>query len=83
MPDVPLLCNSFRSRLPLCSMHQPYIVTSTVLCQIYEHGRGLAFHFDKDEHLLKEEGTMVHPIVNSIIYLTGDSAKSRQGVMEH
>lgn len=50
-----------------------------MLCQIYEHGRGLAFHFDKDEHLLKEEGTMMHPIVNSIIYLTGDSAKSRQG----
>ena len=65
---------------PLCSVHQQHIVTSTVLCQIYEHGRGLAFHFDKDEHLLKEEGTMVHPIVNSIIYLTGDSAKSRQGV---
>ena len=55
-------------------------MTGTVLCQIYEHGRGLAFHFDKDEHLLKEEGTMVHPIINSIIYLTGDSAKSRQGV---
>ena len=54
----------------------------TVCCQIYEHGRGLAFHFDKDEHLLKEEGTMVHPIVNSIIYLTGDSAKSRLGA-EH
>ena len=54
----------------------------TISCQIYEHGRGLAFHFDKDEHLLKEEGTMVHPIVNSIIYLTGDSTKSRQGVEE-
>ena len=54
-------------------------MTGTVLCQIYEHGQGLAFHFDKDEHLLKEEGTMMHPIVNSIIYLTGDSAKSRQG----
>ena len=80
MPDVPLLYNYVSSRLPQCSVHQQYIVTGTVPCQIYEHGRGLAFHFDKDEHLLKEEGTMVHPIVNSIIYLTGDSTKSRQGV---
>ena len=47
--------------------------------QIYEHGRGLAFHFDKDEHLLSSKGQMVHPMVNSIIYLTGDSARSRLG----
>ena len=48
-------------------------------CQIYEHGRGLAFHFDKDEHLLSSKGQMVHPMVNSIVYLTGDSARSRLG----
>lgn len=53
--------------------------TDSCSCQIYEHGRGLAFHFDKDEHLLSKEGRMVHPIVNSIIYLTGDSAESRLG----
>lgn len=52
-----------------------------MLCQIYERGRGLAFHFDKDEHLLTSEGKMVHPIVNSIIYLTGESADSRLGTI--
>ena len=79
MPGVPLLCNLFSGHLPLRSVQRQQTVTGTVFCQIYEHGRGLAFHFDKDEHRLKEEGTMVHPIVNSIIYLTGDSAKSRLG----
>ena len=57
-------------------------LTWCVLCQIYEHGRGLAFHFDKDEHLLTSERKMVHPIVNSIVYLTGDSASSRLGFLE-
>ena len=57
-------------------------LTWCVLCQIYEHGRGLAFHFDKDEHLLTSEREMVHPIVNSIVYLTGDSATSRLGMLE-
>ena len=49
--------------------------------QIYEHGRGLAFHFDKDEHLLSSKGQMVHPMINSIVYLTGDSASSRLGAL--
>ena len=57
-------------------------LTWCVLCQIYEHGRGLAFHFDKDEHLLTSERKMVHPIDNSIVYLTGDSASSRLGILE-
>ena len=39
--------------------------------QIYEPGRGLAFHFDKDEHLLIEEGRMAHPAWSSVLYLTG------------
>lgn len=39
--------------------------------QIYEKGRGLAFHFDKDEYLLKEEGRMVMPAVSSILFLSG------------
>lgn len=39
--------------------------------QIYEAGRGLAFHFDKDEHAMKEEGRMVNPILSSVLYLTG------------
>lgn len=39
--------------------------------QIYEPGRGLAFHFDKDEHLLAAEGRMAHPAWSSVLYLTG------------
>ena len=39
--------------------------------QIYEKGRGLAFHFDKDEYLLKEQGQMVFPAVSSILFLSG------------
>ena len=61
-----------------CTSYQPDAV---YLMQIYEHGRGLAFHFDKDEHLLSSKGQMVHPMVNSIVYLTGDSATSRLGAL--
>lgn len=39
--------------------------------QVYEGGRGLAFHFDKDEHAMKEEGRMVTPVLSSVLYLTG------------
>ncbi|KAH7619643.1 hypothetical protein Ndes2526B_g06625 [Nannochloris sp. 'desiccata'] len=39
--------------------------------QMYDAGRGLAFHFDKDEHAMKEEGRMVNPIFSSVLYLTG------------
>ena len=82
MPGVPCFAIHFQQSLFtihwLSAMATDYM--SIMLRQIYEHGRGLAFHFDKDEHLLKEEGTMVHPIVNSIIYLTGNRAESRQGM---
>eukprot|EP00884_Botryococcus_braunii_P016471 jgi/Botrbrau1/3507/Bobra.341_2s0036.1 len=40
--------------------------------QVYQPGRGLAFHFDKDEKLFKNEGRMVHPIFSSILYLYGE-----------
>ncbi len=46
--------------------------------QSYEGGRGLAFHFDKDEHAMKERQEMVTPIFSSVLYLTGDSASQRQ-----
>lgn len=47
--------------------------------QKYEQGKGLAFHFDKDEHALRTRGTMKHPQYSSVVYLTGDRARQRQG----
>eukprot|EP01023_Acetabularia_acetabulum_P018654 TRINITY_DN19420_c0_g3_i1.p1 TRINITY_DN19420_c0_g3~~TRINITY_DN19420_c0_g3_i1.p1 ORF type:complete len:287 (-),score=41.93 TRINITY_DN19420_c0_g3_i1:298-1158(-) len=44
--------------------------------QIYEKGRGLAFHFDKDEQALEKDGIMVHPILSSVFYLSGDATTS-------
>jgi hypothetical protein len=44
--------------------------------QIYEGGRGLGFHFDKDEHAMAEEGRMVNPILSSVLYLTGSRGDS-------
>lgn len=40
---------------------------------MYDKGKGLPFHFDKDEHMFKEEGKMVHPLASSILYLTGQT----------
>lgn len=39
--------------------------------QVYEKGRGLAFHVDKDEHAMKEHGAVVNPCLSSVLYLTG------------
>ncbi|GBF94117.1 hypothetical protein Rsub_07104 [Raphidocelis subcapitata] len=49
--------------------------------QVYQPGRGLAFHFDKDEQLLVEEGAMAHPVWSSVLYLTGDDGEgaAREG----
>lgn len=47
--------------------------------QKYEEGKGLAFHFDKDEKALQTDGTMKHPQYSSVVYLTGDKTKQRQG----
>lgn len=50
--------------------------------QVYEDpGRGLAFHFDKDEHMLKDEGRMVNPIFSSVLYVnspaeTGEESRT-------
>ena len=41
--------------------------------QIYNGGRGLAFHFDKDEHIMSSEGRMVNPIFSSVFYLSHTS----------
>jgi hypothetical protein len=48
--------------------------------QKYQAGRGLAFHFDKDEVAMKEKGEMLQPKFSSIFYLTGDTRRPRQGM---
>ncbi len=47
--------------------------------QVYEQGKGLAFHFDKDEYLFKQEQQMHHPLLSSILYLTGPTFPKRLG----
>jgi len=42
-----------------------------VWCQIYENGRGLGMHFDKDEAIVLQEGRVVTPILSSVLFLTG------------
>ena len=49
-----------------------------ITLQTYEHGRGLSFHFDKDEHIMAERGEMEHPLHSSILYITGSGASPRQ-----
>ncbi len=46
---------------------------------MYEPGKGLAFHFDKDEHAMKEKHQMIQPVLSSVLYLTGDCATERLG----
>ena len=53
--------------------------TDVSLCQDYERGKGLAFHFDKDEALFKEHGRMEHPLLSSVLYLTGSGNSARLG----
>ncbi len=39
-------------------------------CQVYHTpGKGLAFHWDKDEALMASSGRMVNPILSSVVYL--------------
>lgn len=40
--------------------------------QVYEPGKGLDFHFDKDESLMKKHNVMKHPYLSSVLYLTGN-----------
>ena len=46
---------------------------------MYEPGKGLAFHFDKDERAMKEKHQMIQPVLSSVLYLTGDGATERLG----
>ena len=50
--------------------------------QIYEGGRGLGFHLDKDEHAMATEGRMVCPIHSSVLYLTGGEEPATGGVRQ-
>ena len=47
--------------------------------QVYEPGKGLAFHFDKDEQLFLEQRKMVHPLLSTVVYLAGDTSTARLG----
>lgn len=47
--------------------------------QAYRPGSGLAFHFDKDEAAFKDTGTMRHPVLSSVLYLTGEADGCVQG----
>jgi hypothetical protein len=44
-----------------------------VSLQVYEPGKGLGFHFDKDEHVMRSSGQMLNPIWSSVLYLTGST----------
>jgi len=46
--------------------------------KVYEPGKGLDFHFDKDEHLLVEEGVMSNPTWSSVLYLSGSAGAKAQ-----
>ena len=58
-------------------MSAPHAVICIV--QVYKPGKGLAFHFDKDEHAMKEKQQMIQPVLSSVLYLTGDSTQERLG----
>jgi len=47
--------------------------------QVYKPGKGLAFHFDKDETLFKERQEMKHPVLSSVLYLSGSRHEQRLG----
>lgn len=54
--------------------------STTCVVQVYKPGTGLAFHFDKDEHAMKEKQQMIQPFLSSVLYLTGDSTHERLGL---
>lgn len=65
-----------RRRTSAARTHRLRILTHRA--QSYESGRGLSFHFDKDEHAMASRGEMLHPTLSSILYLTGSLAAPRQ-----
>ncbi len=61
-----------------CVTHQNH--QSDHPLQVYQPGKGLAFHFDKDEHAMKEKHHMLQPVLSSVLYLTGDATTERLGM---
>jgi hypothetical protein len=72
----PYLAVNNRILISLMSLEAP-----ASLPQVYEPGKGLAFHFDKDESRMAEDSQMVHPITSTILYLTG-GPESKMGEMD-
>lgn len=63
----------------LSTMPALYAISCTL--QVYEPGKGLAFHFDKDEHAMKEKQQMIQPALSSVLYLSGDCTQERLGTI--
>lgn len=53
-----------------------------VWCQTYEAGRGLDFHYDKDEAAMAGSGAMRNPAVACVVYLVGDRQPRQPGGRE-
>lgn len=74
---------SYSLQKPNLGLFPAYIpfghLTASIIPQVYEPGKGLDFHFDKDETLMKEQSEMRHPYLSSVLYLTGDKQKPRLG----
>ena len=52
-----------------------------MLPQVYEAGRGLAFHFDKDEHAMATRQQMLQPAASSVLYLSGSVLEPPMGAV--
>ena len=69
--------------LHLLSPVEPHVwrlvLTVSCLLQVYKPGAGLAFHFDKDEALFKQQSVMHHPKSSAVLYLYGDAEKQSLG----
>ena len=64
---------------PSSSSPPPPLAGAEVWCQVYEGGRGLDPHWDKDEADTEAGRRTRHPQVSSIVYLTGGDAAPSSG----
>ena len=62
------------------SLPDALVCFSSQHAQVYEPGKGLAFHFDKDEQLFLEQRKVVHPLLSTVVYLAGDTSTARLGM---
>ena len=70
--------DSLHSLHPALQLKGPPPVQQPACLQIYQPGIGLNFHFDKDEHCMKDRREMVHPELSSVLYLTGSESPEQQ-----